>query len=122
VPPPRRGFWRPKTILGEVKTGHGMLRNRLYVGKLVYGRTRAVVNPLNRRRLMKPSLTAAIEQDVPQLRIIDDALWTSVQDRFAAAEASAFRARDLWPVRRRLDEGDRRSLGLQPLPQWRAGL
>jgi hypothetical protein len=44
-----------------------------------------VVNPQTRRRLMRPNdRSDVIRQDVPHLRIIDDATWTKVQERLAA--------------------------------------
>jgi site-specific DNA recombinase len=84
VPPPKRGYWHTTTISGDNKNGHGILRNQLYIGKLIYGRTRAVLNPNSRRRQMRPNTDdAPVEQSVPHLRIIDDALWGQVQDQLA---------------------------------------
>lgn len=85
VPSPKGGsYWHTTTISGDNKAGHGILRNRLYVGQLVYGRSRTVTNPVTRRRTMRPTGDAPVAQDVPHLRIIDDALWDRVHARFAA--------------------------------------
>lgn len=87
IPPPRGGaIWQTSTILGHNKTGFGILRNRVYLGKLVYGRSKAAVNPITRRKLMRPNSdpSGIIEHDVPELRIIDDALWQSVHSRIEA--------------------------------------
>jgi site-specific DNA recombinase len=89
VPPPRRGYWHTTTISGDNKNGHGILRNRLYVGQLVYGRTKSVINPKTRRHLMRPNMDEApVEQHVPHLRIIDDDLWRRVQERLAMARGT----------------------------------
>jgi DNA invertase Pin-like site-specific DNA recombinase len=86
VPPPRRGYWHTTTISGDNKNGHGILRNRLYIGELVYGRTRNVINPKTRRHLMRPNSGEPLaEQQVPHLRIIGDDLWQQVQERLATA-------------------------------------
>lgn len=78
---PRSGIWRDGTIAGNKDTGFGVLRNRIYLGKLLYGRTRTVHNPVTRRSSMRPTGEAPVEQDVPHLRIIDDSLWDQVQQR-----------------------------------------
>lgn len=78
---PRSGFWRDGTISGSKRTGFGILRNRIYIGKIVYGRTQSVVNPISRRKMMRPVVgEAPHESDAPHLRIIDDELWNRVQE------------------------------------------
>lgn len=44
------------------------------------------MHPVTRRKLMRPNPDRAtiIERDVPELRIVDDALWQRVQDRIEA--------------------------------------
>lgn len=87
IRPPRGGaIWHTSSVLGHNKTGFGILRNRVYLGKLLYGRTKTAMNPVTRRKLMRPTSdpTTIIEQDVPELRIIDDALWQQVHDRIDA--------------------------------------
>lgn len=87
VRPPRGGaIWQTSTILGHNKTGFGILRNRVYLGKLVYGRSKSAMNPVTRRKLMRPNpdQTAIVEQDVPHLQIIDETLWQRVHDRIEA--------------------------------------
>jgi len=86
IPPPRGGgYWHTTSISGDNKNGHGILRNRLYIGELVYGRTKSVTNPKTRRHLMRPNTDQPlVEQMVPHLRIIDDNLWAQAQARLAA--------------------------------------
>ncbi len=81
VLPPRRGFWRAGTLLGNAALGTGILRNRLYVGELVYGRTTGVQSPTTRKQIIRPAADPVSVGAVPALRIIDDVLWGAVQLR-----------------------------------------
>lgn len=81
VLPPRRGFWRAGTLLGNAALGTGILRNRLYVGELVYGRTTGVQSPTTRKQIIRPAAEPVSVGAVPALRIIDEALWSAVQLR-----------------------------------------
>jgi DNA invertase Pin-like site-specific DNA recombinase len=82
VPAPRSGLWRAGAIRGESRTGSGMLRNQAYIGVIAYGRTRMVVNPTTRRRQMRATGEPPVLQSAPHLRIVDDATWAAVRDRF----------------------------------------
>ncbi|MBB5697183.1 recombinase family protein [Sphingomonas yantingensis] len=80
IPAPRGALWHTTAILGSKKSGFGVLRNQLYIGRLIYGRTRQVVDPRTRQRRMKVNTTEEpTVQDVPALRIIDQSLWEEVQ-------------------------------------------
>lgn len=82
VPAPRGATWRHTTILGDRQRQNGMLNNRLYAGVLVHNRTSKITDPRTRRTLIRPNPESDwIEQPVPELAIIDDALWQAVQDR-----------------------------------------
>jgi site-specific DNA recombinase len=77
---PRGGQWKSATILGGRRRGDGMLRNRLYVGELVHNRTSKIVEPVTRSVRIRPNAADSwAVQPVPELRIIDQALWTEVQ-------------------------------------------
>ena len=82
VKAPRGPIWQSGTILGHRKTGFGILRNRVYLGKMVYGRSKQALNPVTRRKLMRPTNEpeAIVEGDAPHLRIIDDETWQLVQE------------------------------------------
>lgn len=81
---PRGSYWHTTAISGSPRTSFGILRNPIYIGRLVYGRTKAVTNPVSRRRHSRPNADEEnVEQDVPHLRIIDQALWDRVQQRLA---------------------------------------
>jgi DNA invertase Pin-like site-specific DNA recombinase len=81
----RGNLWHSTSIAGEKTHRRGILRNEMYIGILTYGTSRQVVNPQTRRRLMRPNpVEDIIRHPLPELRIIDDALWQKVQDRLAA--------------------------------------
>ena len=79
---PRGGPWKSTTILGGRKRGDGMLRNRLYVGELVHNRTSKIVEPVSRNVRIRPNATESwAVHPVPELRIIDPALWEQVHSQ-----------------------------------------
>ena len=81
----RAGNWSFSTISGNWKRGTGILNNELYIGKLVWNRQRFIKNPETGKRQARPNPPEAwISEDVPNLRIIDDAMWHRVKDRQGA--------------------------------------
>lgn len=95
VPAPRgrsgdQSFWRASTIYGDKVRRNGLLHNRLYIGELVFGRTRKLVDPRTRKTkiVVNPEDDWQVEP-VPELRIVDQDLWDSV----AAALQSRSEAR-----------------------------
>jgi len=85
VPGPQGGTWGPSTINGNRGRGTGILNNELYLGRLVWNRLRYVKDPDTGRRVsrMNPE-NDWIVQDVPDLRIVPDALWQRVKERQGA--------------------------------------
>lgn len=82
VPGPRGGEWRSNTINGHRGRRNGILNNELYRGRLVYGRQKFIRDPDTGRRQARPVPPSDwVIQDVPELRIVDDALWDRVQTR-----------------------------------------
>lgn len=74
------GYWRASTIYGDRKRQNGILQNRLYIGQLVFGRTRKIVDPRTRKALIRANPESEWQiEDVPHLRIITDALWNRTQ-------------------------------------------
>ncbi|PPQ32965.1 serine recombinase [Rhodopila globiformis] len=104
VPGPE-GAWRDTTIRGHAIRGTGILRNELYIGRLVWNRMRFMKDPDTGKRVsqMNPPELWIIE-DVPALRIVDQALWDQVQARLAdIREASGANEPDrprYWEARR----------------------
>jgi len=75
VPGPRGKIWTDTTIRGRATRGIGILNNEFYVGRLVWNRLRYIKDPDTGRRVSRPNPKSDwIVQDVPDLRIIDDAL------------------------------------------------
>nr|WP_276046665.1 MULTISPECIES: recombinase family protein [unclassified Sphingomonas] len=83
VPPPKRGIWRGSALIGARSSGFGILCNPIYVGVLSYGRSKGVVDPKTRLRSSRPGDGDVHQGAAPHLRIIDDALWTEVQEQIA---------------------------------------
>jgi site-specific DNA recombinase len=80
--------WGPSTIYGNWRRGTGILNNELYVGRLVWNRQRFVKDPQSGKRIAKPNPPDQwIVQEVPALRIVDDALWHRVKARQKAVRA-----------------------------------
>jgi site-specific DNA recombinase len=82
---PRSAVWSPSTIHGHAGRGTGILNNELYIGRRVWNRQRYVKNPDTRKRVARPNPPSEwISRDVPELRIVDDDLWSAVKARQAA--------------------------------------
>ena len=85
VPGPQGRVWGPSTIHGNLDRRNGVLNNELYVGRLVWNRQRFLKDPDTGKRIARPNPEAEwIVQDVPELRIVDAALWDAVRARQAS--------------------------------------
>jgi site-specific DNA recombinase len=82
VPGPDGREWRDTTIRGQLDRGTGILNNALYAGRLEWNRCAYVKDPRTGKRVARPNPRAQWEVvPVPELRIIDDALWDAVKAR-----------------------------------------
>ncbi|WP_407635443.1 recombinase family protein [Novispirillum itersonii] len=80
IPAPRGGLWNASTINGNRARGNGILHNQLYRGVLIWNRQRFVRNPdTGKRQAILNPRHEWVEKEHPELRIIDDAVWTSAQ-------------------------------------------
>jgi DNA invertase Pin-like site-specific DNA recombinase len=82
VPGPGGRPWGDTTLRGHFARGTGILRNRLYIGQLVWNRLHYVKDPVGgkrRSRLNPPDKW--IVEEVAGLRIIEQPLWDTVQER-----------------------------------------
>ena len=85
VPGPSGRAWQDTTLRGHAVRGTGILRNELYVGTLVWNRMRYVKDPGNGRRVSRMNDPEQwISKPVPELRIVDGAVWETVQRRLGA--------------------------------------
>ena len=74
---------RANAVLHTRRTG--VLRNELYVGRLIWNRQRYVKDPKTGKRRARPNPESEwVVQEVPKLRILDDDLWNNVQERLGA--------------------------------------
>nr|WP_142084166.1 recombinase family protein [Roseinatronobacter monicus] len=100
IPAPRAGgkgtgTWSFSTISGNWKRGTGILNNELYIGRLVWNRQRFVKDPdSNKRQARLNPPEEWVIKDVPDLRIIDDDLWSRVKRRQGAIRDEIVTARD----------------------------
>jgi site-specific DNA recombinase len=74
--------WGMSTIHGNRERGTGILNNELYIGKLVWNRLRYMKDPDTGKRVSRLNPQSQwIVKSVPELRIINQALWDSVKAR-----------------------------------------
>ncbi|MGE0037739.1 MAG: recombinase family protein [Xanthobacteraceae bacterium] len=97
--------WGDTTIRGHALRGTGILRNEIYIGRLVWNRLRYSKDPATGRRVSRINPREDwIYRDVPELRILDDNLWNRVAARLGAIRASdavaKARATEFWTRRR----------------------
>ena len=78
---PSNKGWTASTIIGNRKRGTGILNNQLYIGKRIWNRLNYLRDPEIRKRVSRPNSPETwVITEVPDLRIIDDALWSRAQD------------------------------------------
>jgi len=89
IPGPGGRPWGDTTIRGHALRGTGILRNELYVGRLVWNRQRFSKHPSTGRRVSRVNPPENwIVREVSHLRIVDDQLWSRVQTRLSAIRNS----------------------------------
>ncbi|NBJ13247.1 recombinase family protein, partial [Microvirga sp. SYSU G3D207] len=80
IAPPRGRTWNASTINGSGQRGNGIVRNEIYIGRIVWGKVRMDTNPETGRRISRPADGSEVmTADAPELRLVDDALWQRVQ-------------------------------------------
>src|SRR5207245_2889554 len=105
IPGPGGRPWGDTTVRGHALRGTGILHNELYIGRLVWNRQRYVKDPRTGKRLARLNPTSGwLITEVPQLRIVEDALWQQTQARLGAIHRSPgvakARATEFWLHRR----------------------
>lgn len=79
-PGPSGGKWNASALVGSPKRRNGLLNNELYHGTIVYNRQRFVKDPATGKRVSRSNPESEWQrQDVPELRIVEEALWQRVQ-------------------------------------------
>ena len=86
---PRGTYWRDSAIRGHRQRGTGIINNELYIGRLIWNRLRYVKDPETGKRVsrLNPEQDWVIH-DVPELRIVTDALWDAVKQRQQEIDAT----------------------------------
>ncbi len=113
VPAPRSGgkgsgMWSFSTNLGNWQRGTGILNNPLYIGQLVWNRQHFVKDPdTGKRQARMNPASDWITEEVPHLRIIDDALWTRVKQRQGAIREDILTERAEDPAALHIERGHR---------------
>ena len=113
IAPPRSGgkgsgTWSFSTISGNWQRGTGILNNSLYVGKLVWNRQHFIKDPDSGKRQARMNPASDwITEEVPHLRIIDDALWTRVKQRQGAIREDILTERAEDPGAPKIERGHR---------------
>ena len=94
IPGPRRNRWQDTTIRGHGGRGTGILRNEIYLGRLVWNRMTYVRDPNSGKRLSRVNPRDQwVVEEVPELQIVSQALWDSCADRLQdLADSPASRA------------------------------
>lgn len=81
VPAPSGKLWRPKVITGHPGLQHGIARNPLYVGKMVYGKTNSrLIASTGKIKVTAGPASEQIVNDLPHLQLVPDDLWQEVQE------------------------------------------
>ena len=85
IPGPGGRPWGDTTIRGQSDRGTGLLNNTLYVGRLSWNRCSYIKDPRTGRRVARVNDASQWEVvEVPDLRIIDQAVWERAKARQAA--------------------------------------
>ena len=82
VPAPTAKGWGPTTVYGNWQRGAGILNNELYLGWIVWNKVSYPKNPDTGKFVARINPEAEwVRKEVPELRIIDPALWEKVKQR-----------------------------------------
>jgi hypothetical protein len=86
---PRGRLWQGTAIRGHRNRGSGILNNQAYIGRIVFNRLAYRKNPAMERRVSRENAAEHhVVQEVPSLRIVEDALWQRVKMRQETGRAS----------------------------------
>ena len=105
VPGPHGRLWRDTTIRGHATRRTGILRNDLYVGTLVWNKQAYIRDPNSGKRVARVRAeNERVVADVPELRIVEQSVWDTVQARLDGmrdtASSKKQRQTEFWKQRR----------------------
>lgn len=76
VPSPKGKGWAATTLTGKKSKGTGILNNELLIGRIVWNKNHYIKDPATDRRVSRPNPPEEwVITEVPELRIIPQALW-----------------------------------------------
>lgn len=107
----RKAGWAQSAIYGDTKRGTGILANPIYIGQVIWNRTRwirSATDSSRRRQVANPPSEWITRQD-ERLRIISDELWHRARARQRHQSAAVGER-----VKRGMKEGDARRTGAGP--------
>jgi len=88
IPGPTGALWQKESIRGRPTRSEGILRNPLYIGRLVWNRRRRLKDPVTGQIVLRPNNpNTVVTVEVPELRIVEQALWDHVQARLVTQAA-----------------------------------
>ena len=94
---PRGGQWNASTINGSRLRRNGILNNELYLGHITYNRQRFIKDPETGKRTSRLNPEHEwIITDVPELRIVDDTIWSAVKaikERYSSQQGNKRQAK-----------------------------
>lgn len=85
IPSPRNSQWNASTLIGTAALSRGLLRNPVYRGRIVFGRTKIIRNPVTgRREVHQQPESEWTTVEVPELAIVAPEQWDTVQAMIGA--------------------------------------
>ncbi len=82
IPAAGRAGSGASTLNGNAASSIGIINNELYVGRLVWNRVRYVKDPRTGKRISRLNpLDLWIITELPELRLLDDSIWTAAKQR-----------------------------------------
>lgn len=95
VPTPEGGpLWHPMTIMGTTRSQCGLLRNPMYVGKVIHGKVKTERDERTGKvKKRRGDLADRIEHDMPWLRIVPQEVWDDNQEKLSGRPPSKLRDR-----------------------------
>jgi site-specific DNA recombinase len=105
VPGPFGREWSDTTIRGHGTRGCGILRNEIYIGRLVWNKQRFLKDPQTGRRVTRINPESErVAVNVPEWRIVPQDLWDKAQIRLETLRSSPaavkIKATNFWERRR----------------------
>lgn len=74
--------WLRRSLSGRAILDEGILRNEIYIGRLIYNKRTTLRDPITgKKRYKLQPKDSWTRVEVPHLRIVDDNLWRAVRDR-----------------------------------------